>query len=188
MQDDILQDLITACADKDPKALRALYEETAAYLNRVAFNILHSEEWSNDVLQDAFIQIWENAHCYRPGLSAPLTWMSSLVRYRALDKLAREKRHGGHLALETIMDTLLSMEPSVEENIEYSERQCSFLECMNTLNERARRCIQLAYLHGYSREQLATTFSTNTNTIKSWLHRSVKRLKTCLEQKCLTTS
>ena len=55
--------------------------------------------------------------------------------------------------------------------------------CLEILSERNRRCVELAYLEGYSREELAEMYSTNTNTIKSWLHRSAERLKICLETK-----
>lgn len=191
-----LHDLLARCVLRDQLALKLLYDETAPYLNRVAFNILHSEEWSNDALQEAFIQIWKNAERYRPDLSKPLTWMSSIVRYRALDRLTVEKRHGGHIEFDTISDSLSSMDAaslsdtnnSIEDDIEQTDRQKMVVECFATLNERGRRCIQLAYIYGYSREELAESFDTNVNTIKSWLHRNVKRLRTCLEQKSQTTS
>jgi len=189
-----LHDLITRCSLRDHLALRLLYEDTAPYLNRVAYNILHSEEWSNDVLQEAFLQIWKNAERYRRDLSKPLTWLSSIVRYRAFDKLAVEKKHGGHIEFDTILDSLSTVEAlppnaarsSIEDGIEQTDRQKMVAECFATLNERGRRCIQLAYLYGYSREELAETFETNVNTIKSWLHRNVKRLRACLEQKAQT--
>lgn len=182
-RDELLKALIKRCAAEDQSALRVLYDETSAYLNRVSFNIVRSEDWSNDVLQEGFIQIWRNASNYREELSAPLTWMSSIIRYRALDKIAYEKRHAGHAELESIVDSLASSNDTPEDGMQKSDEQRAFLECMATLDSRSKRCVQLAYIHGCSREEMAQAFETNTNTIKSWLHRSVKRLSTCLEKK-----
>lgn len=182
-RNELLKALIKRCAAQDQSALRALYDETSAYLNRVSFNIVRSEDWSNDVLQEGFLQIWHNAASYREDLSAPLTWMSSIIRYRALDKMAYEKRHAGHTELESLIDSLPSADDTPEDEMRRSDEQRAFMECMATLDSRSKQCVQLAYLRGCSREEMAQTFETNTNTIKSWLHRSVKRLSSCLEKK-----
>lgn len=182
-RDELLKALVYRCAAQDHSALQTLYDETSAYLNRVAFNIVRSQEWSNDVLQEGFIQIWYNSPRYNEELSAPLTWMSNIVRYRALDKIAYEKRHLGDADLETIVDSLPSKDDTPEDAMERSDQQRAFLECMSTLDNRGKRCVQMAYLNGSSREEIAQVFETNTNTVKSWLHRSVKRLSACLKQR-----
>lgn len=53
--------------------------------------------------------------------------------------------------------------------------------CLETLEEAARSCILLAYYEGYSREELANRFGRPVGTIKTWLHRSLAILKSCLE-------
>ena len=53
--------------------------------------------------------------------------------------------------------------------------------CLGTLEELARNCILLAYYDGYSREELASRFGRPVGTIKTWLHRSLALLKSCLE-------
>jgi RNA polymerase sigma-70 factor (ECF subfamily) len=54
---------------------------------------------------------------------------------------------------------------------------------LTTLGDNIKRSIELAYLYGYSREEIAQQFATNTNTVKSWLHRGAERLRLCLESK-----
>ena len=75
-----LENLLARCVLKDQAALEQLYQKTAAYLNAVAFRVLGSEEESNDVLQEAFLQIWDNAENFQAAKSNPLTWMASIVR------------------------------------------------------------------------------------------------------------
>lgn len=183
-----LETLIAQCAIKDQAALKRLYDLTGPYLNRVAWKILRSEESSNDVLQDAFVQIWQNANAYRSDIAKPMTWLSSIVRYRAIDKLSAEQKHSAARDLETEIDDIAAIGSQTYESVYQFQMNEHFNECLDTLNERGRQCIQLAYLQGYSREELAERFDTNINTVKSWLNRNVKRLKTCLMQKGLVTS
>lgn len=186
MQDDILLDLLSRCALRDQTALKLLFDKTSAYLNRVAYNILRSEDLSNDVLQDAFIQIWDKADTYRPDIAKPLTWMGSIVRYRSLDRLSKENKHNAARDLDSDVSDISDPE-KLDDLLENDQRKKDFFECLETLQERGRDCIQLAYIYGYSREELAERFDTNTNTIKSWLSRNTKRLKTCLTNKGLAT-
>lgn len=184
MQDqDILIDLLARCALRDQLALKRLYEQTSPYLNRVAFNIVQSDELSNEVLQDAFVQIWTHAGEYSPHKAKPITWLTSITRYRALDKLSKERRHSDKRSDDTALDTLQALQDSPEDSAMQSQQQNDLLACLKTLSEQGRECITLAYIKGYSREDLASQFGTNVNTIKSWLHRGAKRLKECLEQK-----
>ena len=81
-RDDELIALIARCAIRDQTALKDLFDRLGPYLNSVALRIVRSEDASNDVLQGSLIQIWQNASSYRPHLSKPLTWLTSIVRYQ----------------------------------------------------------------------------------------------------------
>ena len=184
MQDqEILIDLIARCALRDQQALKRLYEKVSPYLNRVAFNIVQSDELSNEVLQDVFVQVWTNAGQYQAHRAKPMTWLTSITRYRALDKLSKEQRHSEKRSDDIELDALQALQESPEDNVIQGQRHSDLFACLRTLSEKGRECIALAYLKGYSREDLASRFGTNVNTVKSWLHRGAKRLKECLEQK-----
>ncbi len=179
-----LTDLIARCAIKDQNALKQVYEKTSPFLNHVAFKILRSEELSNEVLQEAFIQIWNKAGEYRPHIAKPLTWMTSIVRYRALDKLSVEKKHWDNLDDSSDTDTLefdLAEGPEVSTILQ--QEQTFLVECLQTLNDRMNESFRLAYLHGHSREDIAEKFQTNANTVKSWLRRGVEKIKKCIDGK-----
>ena len=188
--DQELISLIARCAIKDQAAFETLYRRLSAYLNMVAFRIVKSEEISNEVLQEAFIQIWQNADTYRPHLSKPLTWLTSIVRYRALDRLELEKKNAVHLSDVEELDDLpdSSDEKGPYALIESGQTFGHIKECLQALNEKISKCMELAYFHGYSREELASSMGANINTVKSWLHRGSERLKKCLETKMTMTS
>jgi RNA polymerase sigma-70 factor, ECF subfamily len=181
-QDDELINLIARCALRDQAALKRLFERVGPYLNAVAWRILKSHELSNEVLQEAFLQIWNNASSYRPHLAKPLTWMASITRYRALDRLDKEARSNSNTrAINEEEDFPGGDEP--EHSLGASQLRFHLHQCLATLGDNIKRSIELAYLQGYSREEIAQTLSTNTNTVKSWLHRGAERLRLCLETK-----
>lgn len=183
-KDEELVDLLKRCALKDQKALKTLYDRLGPYLNAVAFRILKSAELSNDVLQEAFIQIWSNAASYRPDKSKPLTWMTSILRYRALDRLEKEKKHSDRV-VDDESDSLdkFSATGGPDEEVYSGQLSQHIDDCLSALNEHVRESIKLAYLYGYAREEIAERFETNANTVKSWLRRGAERLKQCLEAK-----
>lgn len=175
--------LIARCAIKDQAALKLLFERVAPYLNAVVFRILKSDELAKDVLQEAFLQIWTNAASYRPHLANPLTWMASIARYRALDRLDVEQRLRERFVSsdhDYLLDEHVSSQ-NPELDVSASQLKFNLHKCLLALSDNIKRSVELAYLYGYSREEIAQKFSTNTNTVKSWLHRGAERLKLCLE-------
>ncbi|HMU67673.1 MAG TPA: sigma-70 family RNA polymerase sigma factor, partial [Cellvibrionaceae bacterium] len=150
--------------------------------------IVRSEDASNDVLQEAFIQIWQNASSYRPHLSKPLTWLTSIVRYRALDRFAQDK------SLREKFDPNISEEefcaiaddncPVRDASADQMRNQLA--HCLDSLSTSIKQSVELAYIHGYSRDEIAGQMNTNSNTVKSWLHRGAQRLKQCLETRIQT--
>lgn len=186
----MLISLLARCALRDQKALESLYALTSAYLNGVAFRILGCEDSSNDVLQESFVQIWNNASSYTLNQSNPTTWMTSIVRYRAIDKLRHEGRHQNRPHHEAEEEILLNT-PS-EDNQEKAYQRFRLNEdlqkCLDAMNDKFKQSLELAYLYGYSREELANTLDTNINTVKSWLKRGGTKLKECLEGKSIGAS
>ena len=86
---DPLATLLAACGRGDRQAFARLYRDSSAKLFGVALRILRRQDWAEEVLQDCYVSIWQHARDYHPGLSAPMTWMTSIVRNRCLDRLRR---------------------------------------------------------------------------------------------------
>ncbi len=184
-KDEELVKLLERCALKDEAALKQLYDQLGPWLNGVAFRILKSAELSNDVLQEAFVQVWNNAASYRPEKAKPLTWICSILRYRALDRLDKEKKHQDRRVEDEdlhALDNYASTE-NVEHAVQGSEMNQHLSDCLQAIGDRLGTCIKLAYLYGYSREEIASHFSSPVNTVKSWLRRGSEKLRECLETK-----
>ena len=174
-----LFELLSRCALREQQALRALYDKVGGYLRGIAIRIVKNEECANEVVQEAFIQIWENASTYRPHLASPLTWMVSILRYRALDRLTEIRKQQRVECSDELAEHEDAMTPEI--SMATTQHNRHIVKCMEGLNDTMRQSIQLAYLEGYSRDEIAQKLNTNSNTVKSWLRRAAERLKQCLE-------
>ena len=178
-----LMGLIARCALRDQAAFAKLYEKTSRYLNTVAYRIVRSNEESSEVLQDAFVQIWNNASSFTPHQGKALTWMASIVRYRAIDRIKAESRHQNRPDAEEEQQILESTPGQATPEGEHYRGQLNqqVALCLKQMNEKFMKCVELAYLYGYSREELAEMLDANVNTVKSWLRRGSAKLKECME-------
>lgn len=178
--------LLARVAREDAAALRALYDLSAAKLFGVALRILVKREWAEEALQESFVNIWRHAGDYRENLAAPLTWMTAIVRNRALDCLRRHRPGGAEaLALplnsdDTLADTLAGDERDPAEAAWLSEAAQRLAICMARLDANQRQAVALAYLRDQSHGEIAATLEVPLGTVKSWVRRGLEKLKTCM--------
>lgn len=180
--DDHLETLLARCALRDQAAFKTLYEEVAGKLNGIALRITGSRDVAEDVLQVSFTQIWEDCKTYRPDIARPMTWMTSIVRHRSLDRVKAEQRR--HRVIDESVDVeiteLISRERGPMEHFMLDQTRDDLGQCMERLSDGQQRAVMLAYYYGFSREEIATKLDTVAGTVKSWLHRGLKRLEECL--------
>jgi RNA polymerase sigma factor (sigma-70 family) len=171
-----LAKLLSAVARGDRAAFKELYQRGAPKLFAILLRILRNKAAAEDVLQEVFLRIWQNAESFSADGPA-MGWLISIARNRAIDIL-RAKNPAEPLA---DSDALL------ERFAEPLDRETQMLNiaalrhCLGEIEEPARSCILFAYYEGYSREELARRFGKPVNTIKTWLHRGLAVLKSCLE-------
>ncbi|MFK7977432.1 MAG: RNA polymerase sigma factor [Halioglobus sp.] len=180
--DSHLETLLARCALRDQAAFKALYDEVAAKLNGIAIRITGSRDIAEDVLQVSFTQIWNDCKTYRPDIARPMTWMTSIVRHRSLDRLKADQRRVRVIddSIELEINELASREKGPMEHFVLEQTRDDLSECMERLSESQQRSVMLAYYYGLSREEIATKLDTAAGTVKSWLHRGLKRLEECL--------
>ena len=82
---DSVAELMARCVLRDERAFAQLYRHTAGKLFAVALRILRRQDWAEEVLQESFVNIWNHVNEYAAQKSAPMTWMTAIVRNRALD-------------------------------------------------------------------------------------------------------
>lgn len=166
---------LAACARGERFALRAIYVRDSRRLLGVATRLVRRRELAEEVLQDAFLQIWEKAASFDPALGSARGWIYSIVRYRALNEIRNTARMD--ITEPTELDQLAQELPAHDAQGLDTE---AFSECMKDLDEQRQRSIMLAFVDGYSHEQIAETLKTPLGTIKSWIRRGLTALKECM--------
>jgi RNA polymerase sigma-70 factor, ECF subfamily len=175
-----LDKLLADAAAGDEASFAELYQATSAKLFAVALRILRSREAAEEVLQEAYVRIWERAGDFKPEIASPITWMAAIVRNRSLDEVRR--RGARPTADVSELDDVASEDEHPLEALGREEDVARLLRCLEGLEPEKKEIVRLAYLDGFSREALAKRFGRPEGTIKTWLHRSLAQLRGCLEQ------
>lgn len=175
--------LIDRVAQRDAQALRQLYDATSSKLYAVAVRVVSNKEHAEDVLQDAYLNIWRIAADYRASLSPPMAWMGVVVRSRALDFLRKRKAEralGGVDIDDLFGDGLDSAEPTPLDTSIASEQAWALHECLRKIEAKPREVLTLAYFRDLSHGELATQLSLPLGTVKTWIRRSLEQLRSCM--------
>lgn len=173
-------DLLRRVAAKDRVAFAELYAATSSKLLGVILRILSRRSISEEVLQEVYVKVWERAADYNPAKGSPVGWLATIARNRALDEVRRKTPQSIEdtpEALDVMSDTLDQLS-----RMEQGEDLQRLMACLDKLEGNRREIVVLAYCHGLSREDLSRQFSAPVPTIKTWLHRSLAQLRTCLSQ------
>ena len=182
-----LIDLLAQCKLGDQKAFSILYQKTSSRLNGIAYRITRQADSANEVLQEAFIQIWQNRDSFQPDKGKAFTWLASIVRYRAYDKLRYDKRRHQNDHVE--FNESDSSEMNLDDINQHSQsmglgnhNEQALNNCLSKLEKKQSQSILMAYMYGYSRDDISNYFNTPVNTIKSWIRRGLGRLQLCLSE------
>lgn len=172
-----IADLIARCALRDRAAFRLLYERTSAKLFGVTLRILKDRSEAEEVIQEVYVKIWQRANRYVAGQTSPISWLVAVARNQAIDRL--RARRPATDDIDVAMD-IPDGGPSPERAASDSEERGQIEDCLGTLEPDRAEAVRGAYLDGYSYEELATRFAIPLNTMRTWLRRSLIKLKECL--------
>ena len=178
---------LTALLDRvalaDELALKELYALTSSKLYGVAVRVVTNREWAEDVLQEAYLNIWKVAGTYKASLSPPMAWMGLLVRSRGLDFLRRRASDRADRMQEldeVISDTVAGDSPNPMDTTQASEQAWALHRCLSQLENRQREVVSLAYLRDLSHSELAEQLRLPLGTVKTWIRRGLDQLRGCM--------
>jgi RNA polymerase sigma-70 factor (ECF subfamily) len=172
-----IADLIARCSLRDRAAFRTLYQRTSAKLFGVVMRILRNRAEAEEAIQEVYIKIWQRADRYVPGQYSPISWLVAIARNHALD-MVRARR-----PVNDDLDIALDIPdgaPDPERMTAASQDGARVEACLATLEPDRAEAVRGAYLDGYSYEELAQRFAVPLNTMRTWLRRSLIRLRDCL--------
>ncbi len=178
------QALVAALADVargDQVALRRVYDQTSAKLFGVCLRILKDSTEAEDVLQDVYVTVWRRAGAFDSsrGLS-PITWLATLARNRAIDRLRASKAHLSR-PLELAAEAP-DLSPLADATLEQSQAQSRLTHCLDQLEPDHAHYVRSAFFGGHTYQTLAQAAAVPLGTMKSWIRRSLLRLRGCLDE------
>ena len=176
-----LAELLAQAALKNQRAFADLYRLTSPKLYGVALRILRRQDWAEEVLQECYVSIWNHAGNYAVQKSAPLTWMTSIVRNRSLDWLRRPQREATGEEYDIAAEAWQDDSPGPMESLVASSEAAALARCLQELEAKQRQSIMLAFFHGLSHSELAGHMQQPLGTVKTWVRRGLERLKGCLD-------
>ena len=168
---------LARCALGDEAALRAIYDHERRWLMATVLRLVRRRELAEEVLHDAFLQIWRSAGTYKAALGSARGWIYTVVRHRALNALrslsASPERDDERY------EELLEAHAAWQSDDRSAEHR-ALAQCLERLGDQHRRAVLLAFVDGYSHEQVATQLASPLGTVKSWIRRGLVALKECL--------
>ena len=168
------EDLLKRVSLGDREAFRALYAATAPRLLGICTRLLRDPARAEEAVQDAFVRIWERATSFDENKGSALAWMTVVARRVALNEMRR--RSNTHHSLDA--DDAPEIPADLPESDPLGKRR--LLHCLEKLDAERRQWVLLAYIYGYSHDELAQRFDRPIGTMKSALFRSLADLRKCI--------
>lgn len=174
-------DLLHAVARGDEAALATLYDRYASILLGLVLRILHSRGEAEDVLQEVFLQVWRRAHDFDESRGRAFTWLVTLARSRAIDRLrsldarGRAATASAAEASEQVGDASLDALRAEQSEIVRA--------ALAQLSEEQRTTLLLAYQEGLTQTEIAERLKQPLGTVKTRTRAGLLKLRELLRDK-----
>lgn len=169
-----LQELFARIQLRDRQAFETLYGRTHRKLYGLIMNIVADRDIAAELLQEGYLKVWFAAE--RSPSRYPWAWLCQLMRNLAIDHV---RQHGRRSALPAETDGELDVGPGSD--TETADDTTLLNRCFLSLTPEKRNAITLAYVHGYSHEEIVERLASPLGTIKSWIRRGLQELKRCMD-------
>jgi len=178
-----LERMLARIALGDARAFEQLYRATSAHLLGVAYGVLQQRERAEDVLQEAYLNVWHSAGSFQATLATPMTWLINIVRNKAIDRQRAGKAlRGAQVSLDDeAMQVPDAAEREPQRLVESAFARARIDGCMAGLAAAQRQALALAFFSGLVHAEIAQTLGAPLGTVKAWVRRGSERLRDCLQ-------
>ncbi|MDX1501125.1 MAG: sigma-70 family RNA polymerase sigma factor [Thermoanaerobaculia bacterium] len=169
--------LVAAVGAGDAEALADLYDRYSGMLLGLAHRVLGRAAEAEEVLQEVFLQVWEQADRYDPGRSSVSTWLVLITRSRAIDRLRTTK-----VVRRTARDAereapSRSESPTGEHAVLRRERRSRLRRELDRLPQEQRQVLELAFFEGLTQSEIARKTGIPLGTVKTRTLLAVRKLR-----------
>lgn len=163
----------------DREAFAQLYRRTSPRLLSVCARMLPDRREAEEVLQEAYVTVWQRSKTFDPARASAMSWLVALARNKAIDRLRQHHNAAADVNFE--MEGIADEDPTPAARAEYSQEYRRLEQCMDQLETSQRHSIQAAFFSGLTYNALAERAKVPLGTMKSWIRRGLLQLRACLE-------
>jgi RNA polymerase sigma-70 factor (ECF subfamily) len=174
-----LVDALIRTGQGDRSAFEQLYRATSAKLFGICLRIFPERSEAEEALQDAYLTIWNKAASFEPGRASPISWLATLTRNRAIDRL-RAAGKAKYVGVEEAAE-IADPAPHADAQLFAASEDAALKGCINGLEARDAHFIRSAFLGGATYAQLADAEGAPLATVKSRIRRALIKLRACME-------
>lgn len=171
--------LMARVAAMEESALRRLYEKHHGVLYALGLRILGDSQEAEEALQDTMVRAWRHGARYDAGRATVLTWLIMIHRNLCLDRLRVRRSRPPRSTEEGVLATVADPE-RLEAHLQSRDDGKSIRRKLGLLPVDQRRCIELAFYHGYTQSEIAATLNQPLGTIKARIRRGLIKMRTLL--------
>jgi RNA polymerase sigma-70 factor, ECF subfamily len=171
--------LIRRMCDADETALGALYDRWMRSLYSLVVHLLKDPDEAEDVVEETFWQAWRKASSYEPSRGAVSTWLLTIGRRRALDRLrAKARRREDSLTREGwVLAEIPADTPDPLQTAEGAERRSHVVAALSELPEEQREVLELGYFRGLTQTEIAEATGQPLGTVKTRMRLAMQKLR-----------
>ncbi|CAD7802057.1 ECF RNA polymerase sigma factor SigK [Chryseobacterium aquaeductus] len=171
------EELIASLREKSESGFHHLYDHYSGALYGVILRIVQSKEYTEEIIQDVFMKIWNSIHQYDTAKGRFYTWMINIARNTAIDYL-KSKSFQNELKNQTLPDFVYNnAELSTTNNSDF----IGFSKVLETLESDKQEIINLAYYQGYTQSEISEKLNMPLGTVKTKMRNALMKLKDLLK-------
>ncbi len=174
-----LADALVRTGKGDRSAFETVYKATSAKLFGVCLRIFPDRTEAEEALQEAYITIWNKAASFETGRASPISWLVTVTRNRAIDRL-RAKGKAGLTPIDEASE-IADPAPLADAQMLAASDNRVLNGCIEDLNQRDAHFIRCAFIGGATYADLATREGEPLGTVKSRIRRALLKLRSCME-------
>lgn len=177
--------MLQAIGRRDVVAFQAFYRKFSSLLYAVIHRVLNDHQDTEDIMQEVLVQVWQKAHLYEPAKGKPLTWVTTMARNRAIDRI-RAKQRRSRLNDDFEQETRPLQPEFVEDTgalVTANENDRVVQSAVMELTPDQREAIQLAYFGGLTQTEIAEKLREPLGTVKARIRRGVQRLEQVVKRR-----
>lgn len=171
--------LIVRISMRDRAAFDALYRLTSTKLFGVCLRVLNDRAEAEEALQEVYVKVWSKADRFAVSDLSPISWLVAVARNHAIDRIRQRRRPT--VDLDQAID-VADAAPDPEARAAAGEERRRLNACLEELDGERAAAVRGAYLTGESYAELAERHKVPLNTMRTWLRRSLLKLRECLER------